>query len=323
MINTKAFKLSDIFYISRGKRQKQKDRKKGNIDYYSASSFNNALTDKISNPRFIEKNALIFTVFGDCFFIDNDFTASDTISILKIKKDFKVNVNKFIWLYLVSVLNNLKTHFSFGRQAFSKKLQKETIFLPTKNSQPDWNLMEKYMKEKALNINIKKSAKNKKTFSYPLTKDSFTNFFIKDVFIIAGSGKSISKKNIFSGKFNYISTKATLNGLQLKSNIFECSGNIITVDSATFGICFYQESAFVASDHVETLKLKTTTLNKWVGLFLVCMLRKNMNLYSYGRKRSQKRLKKEQIWLPKNQQGNIDFKFMEKYMKERAKNIYF
>ena len=44
------FRIGDIFVVSRGKRLIEKDRKKGEIPYYSASSVNNGVTDYISNP---------------------------------------------------------------------------------------------------------------------------------------------------------------------------------------------------------------------------------------------------------------------------------
>ena len=83
--NWQEFEISDLFYITRGERLKSEDRESGNIPYYSASDSNNGLTDMISNPLFIEKNALIYTTFGDCYYVEGEFTASDEITILKNK----------------------------------------------------------------------------------------------------------------------------------------------------------------------------------------------------------------------------------------------
>lgn len=82
----KKFKIKDIFNIVRGKRLIENDREKGNIKYFSASETNNGLTDKISNPLFIERDSIIYSTFGDSYYIDDFFTASDEISILKNKK---------------------------------------------------------------------------------------------------------------------------------------------------------------------------------------------------------------------------------------------
>ncbi|WP_182688965.1 restriction endonuclease subunit S [Staphylococcus succinus] len=40
-----SFVLEDLFEISRGQRQKSTDRISGDIPYYSASEYNNGMTD--------------------------------------------------------------------------------------------------------------------------------------------------------------------------------------------------------------------------------------------------------------------------------------
>ena len=68
------FNYANIFtQIKRGVRLIEKDRIYGQIPYYSASENNNALTDYIKNPLFIEKDALIYTTFGDCFYVEGEF----------------------------------------------------------------------------------------------------------------------------------------------------------------------------------------------------------------------------------------------------------
>lgn len=135
--------MNDIFKMYRGKRQKSEDRINGEIHYYSASKENNGLTDKIQNPLFVDKNKLIFSTFGDSFYIEEKFTASDEITILDIKNH---TLNKYVGLFLVSVLKQLKYKYNFGRKAFADKLTNESIKLPTKNGKPDWKFMEEYIK---------------------------------------------------------------------------------------------------------------------------------------------------------------------------------
>lgn len=136
------YKIVDIFNIYRGKRLKEEDREPGNIRYYSASQNNNGLTDMISNPLFVEKNALIYTTFGDCFYIEGEFTASDEISIMKNPK-----MNKFSALFLVTIFKQNKFKYQFGRKAFFNKYKDEYIMLPScSDGTIDWNYMEKFIK---------------------------------------------------------------------------------------------------------------------------------------------------------------------------------
>lgn len=137
------YKITDIFKIKRGKRLKEEDREPGDIRYYSASQNNNGLTDRISNPLFIEKNALIYTTFGDCFYIDGKFTASDEISIMKNDK-----MNKYSALFIATIFRKNKFKYQFGRKAFFNKYKDEYIMLPSYgNGEINWKYMEEYIKK--------------------------------------------------------------------------------------------------------------------------------------------------------------------------------
>lgn len=123
--NWKNFRLGSFFKIKKGKRLIEEDREKGDLEYYSASEFNNGLTDHISNPLFIEENTLIYTTFGDCYYIPHKFTASDEISILKYK-----DINVYNALFIATVINKNKYKYAYGRKCFKNKFEDEIIKLP-------------------------------------------------------------------------------------------------------------------------------------------------------------------------------------------------
>jgi type I restriction-modification system DNA methylase subunit len=141
--NWKHFKLEEIFEENtRGRRLIADDREKGDVLYFSASEFNNGWTDTIANPLFVETNAIIYTTFGDAFYIKDKFTASDEISIFK---DNKLNI--YSGLFLSTIISKNKYKYSFGRKAFKNKWVNDTIPLPTNSqNQPDWQFMENYIK---------------------------------------------------------------------------------------------------------------------------------------------------------------------------------
>lgn len=138
-----AFRIYDIFNYLRGKRQTEKSRKKGEIPYYSASQNNNGLTDTISNPTFtINTNAIIYSTFGDAYYVEKNFSTSDEITILT-----NSNLNKYNGLFISTCLYQNKSKYSFGRKAFSNKISKDKIMLPIdEDGNPDWDFMEKYAK---------------------------------------------------------------------------------------------------------------------------------------------------------------------------------
>ena len=148
---------------------------------------------------------------------------------------------------------------------------------------------------------------------------TWKEFDLKDLFEISGS-KTTSKQTlnrIGIGKYPYITTQATTNGINGYYNFYTEQGDCLTIDSAVLGTCFYQQENFSASDHVEILRPKFEW-NKYIALFLANMLNQTgifIYHYSYLLKRSQKQLKRETIPLPTAQQGEPDWQFMEDYIK--------
>jgi type I restriction-modification system DNA methylase subunit len=145
-------------------------------------------------------------------------------------------------------------------------------------------------------------------------KSNFKEFDLCNLFTVRGSKESYTKKEISYGEYLYITTSNKNNGVSATSNIYTEDSNIITIDSATDGKAFYQAFKFVGSDHVEVLEPINFHLNKYIALFITTILNLQLSKYGFGRKRSQKRIKIEKIFLPYI--GNSpDFEFMENYIK--------
>ena len=117
-----------------------------------------------------------------------------------------------------------------------------------------------------------------------------------------------------SGKYPYVTTRATNNGV---SGFFDHStekGNVLVVDSAVAGYCSYQGDDFSASDHVEKL-IPKFDLNLLLGIFLAMVVNHNQYRYSYGRKASQTRLRKMWLQLPVTANEKPDWQLMERFIK--------
>ena len=143
--------------------------------------------------------------------------------------------------------------------------------------------------------------------------DNWKEFQLSDYFHASGT-KTTKKESILPGKFVYITTKNTFNGYESSSNEWTEKGNVISIDSATDGACFYQEKNFVASDHVEKIWPKNKELNEHDALFLTTILNFEKHKYSYGRKRNLENIQKEKLLLP-SRQNNFDWDYMKNFMK--------
>ena len=56
-------------------------------------------------------------------------------------------MNKYIWIFLATIINNLRYRYSYWRKMSAERLQQETIKLPVDNNwDPDRDFMENYIK---------------------------------------------------------------------------------------------------------------------------------------------------------------------------------
>ncbi len=141
-----AFNIYDIFpFIQRGKRLKNYDHKIGNIPYISSSKVNNGLSDFIRNKNGRKfSNCLTIANSGSVgatFYHDYEFIGSDHITVLK-----NDSFNKYIYLFLATVVSKLGTKYSFNREINDLRISKEKIMLPIDdNKNPDFEYMGQYI----------------------------------------------------------------------------------------------------------------------------------------------------------------------------------
>jgi predicted protein tyrosine phosphatase len=316
----KSFRIYDIFNHQRGKRQIAGYRQKGNIPYYSASKDMNGLTDFISNPKFIiNTNAIIYSTFGDAYCVNKNFSTSDEITILTNEK-----LNKYNGLFIVQALKQNKQKYSFGRKAFSNKITKDKILLPTKNDQLDYQFMENYTKslyqkklQKYINYIKKQLSKIEYKEIPKLQEKKWKEFFIIDIFPNIQRGKRLTKTKQTKGNIPYVSSTAQNNGVDNfignleKVRIFE---DCLTIaNSGSVGATFYHSYKFVASDHVT--HLKNEKFNSFIYLFISTLTKRLSTKYNFNREINDFRISRDKILLPINDKNKPDYEYMEQYIK--------
>lgn len=148
-----------------------------------------------------------------------------------------------------------------------------------------------------------------------LDANDWKYFSLPELFEIKGTKTTplLELEEHGKGKFPYVTTQATNNGIEGFYNFYSENGNVLTTDSAVLGYCAYQELSFSASDHVEKL-IPKFEMNKYIAMFLVTILNLEQYRYNYGRKCSQKRMEKISIKLPQKY-AHPNWEFMENYIK--------
>lgn len=316
--NWQEFFFEDIFVISRGKRLVTLDQVNGDIAYISSSKKNNGIDNYILPPNFMKvyKNALTLNNSGSvgyCFYHPYKFVASDHCTVIQIK-DKKIKLNNYISLFLKPIIESMKNKYNFAREINNERLRKEKILLPTTDDKsPDWEFMENYIKELSKTIKYdNKIAKNQMFDRYfQLEVKKWKEFKIKDVFEII-RGKRLIEIDRIKGDIPYYSASDYDNGLtdKISNPLFVEKDALIYT---TFGKCYYVENEFTASDEISILKNKY--LNIYNGLFISTIITQNKYKYSFGRKAFENKFSDDIIKLPINEKEQIDFEFMENYIK--------
>lgn len=151
-----------------------------------------------------------------------------------------------------------------------------------------------------------------------LSDREWKDFAVPYVFQNIQRGKRLKKADHISGIIPYVSSTANNNGVDAYieatkgTRVFE---NCISLaNSGSVGTAFYEPFAFVASDHVTSLKRENTS--QYVYLFLTAVLEQQKSNFDFNREINDLRIKKMRIMLPVDDNDEPDYQFMEDYMKE-------
>lgn len=232
------------------------------------------------------------------FYQKNDCCVDDNCLVMIPKKTLSIQE----MIYFSLLVRNERFRYLYGRQVTPDRLG--LTIIPT---------MPKYVKSTIIKnpISNKPQYKQKDTLT-EIEKWKYVK--INDIFTVKGT-KTIPKDDLdyTTELYPYVTTQATNNGTAEFSNSKSEVGNVLTIDSAVVGSCFYQPQEFSASDHVEKL-IPRFELNVYIAIFLIAVINKEQYRYSYGRKFNQIRIRETKIKLPfKN--NKPDWKFMEDYVK--------
>ena len=151
-VKWKEFKFEKIFKkIQRGKRLTKSNQIEGNTPYISSTAMNNGVDNFINNEDNVRKFKNCLTVansgsVGACFYHHYEFVASDHVTSLKLNDED--NADKYIYLFISSIIKRLEEKYSFNREINDKRIRQEKIILPVdENGNPHWEYMRMFMKK--------------------------------------------------------------------------------------------------------------------------------------------------------------------------------
>ncbi|MEI7667801.1 MAG: restriction endonuclease subunit S, partial [Erysipelotrichaceae bacterium] len=224
--------------------------------------------------------------------------------------------------------------FEYSRKLRPKRMKNSSIMLPVRineQSIPDFEFMEKF----SLQIYLKDESKYTgyatqkiKALQYcdvpPLAKKKWEEFYIKDLFPNIQRGKRLIKAKQETGTKPYVSSTALNNGVDNfitnEAGVRVFSNCLTIANSGSVGASFYHPYEFVASDHVTSLM--SPTMNEFVYLFISTLTNRLSEKYNFNREINDKRISREKIMLPVDENKKPDFEFMEQYAKNQMLSLY-
>ncbi|MDE0471463.1 MAG: restriction endonuclease subunit S [Ekhidna sp.] len=149
------FKLTDLFTITGSKTTPLLELEEygtGGFSYVTTQSTNNGV-EGFYDFSTEEGNVLTVdsAVLGYCSYQELNFSASDHVEKLIPKFD----MNEYVAMFLVTIINLERYRYNYGRKCSQARMKEINIKLPSKNSEPDFEFMEDYIKTLPYSSSIK------------------------------------------------------------------------------------------------------------------------------------------------------------------------
>lgn len=344
----KVFRMENGFY-----NKKPESSGEGTIPFIGATDKNNGVTDYFTieeiesasktgdepnqklDVKLFAPHALCVTNDGSvgyAYYQDKQFTCSHSVNPLyRIDGDF----NEFTALFVATVIMHDRYRWGYGRKWRPKRMKNSKLKLPVQkdaNGQPiidankqfsdsgflpDWDFMENFIKS----LNYKLPETKQKVYD-DISLTNWMPFTFEELDIKIYKAKPHAKvdmdfsKNRKPNKLPFVSRTELNNSVDgwvskdEESGVEE--GNALVVGDTTSTIS-YQPNPFVAGDHI--VVIRANWLNKYTGLFVQTLLNKERYRYSYGRAFKMDLIKTTQLLLPVNNNKEVDWKWIEDYIK--------
>lgn len=331
--NWREFFFEDVLSIDSGKRLTKADMQEGVRPFVGASDSNNGITFFTSSVNeSLDSNVLGVNYNGSVgFSFYHPYEALFSDDVKRVKwLDTKHN-NRYTLLFLACIIHQQKNKYAYGYKFNGQRMKRQKILLPVDSlGYPDWGFMKAYMKHQEqliLKHTIERLCKqlitNELLGGGKSLDTKWKAFHFTEVFTTIQRGKRLKKADHVEGRTPYVSSTAINNGVDgfigNSDSVRKFNDCLTLANSGSVGYSFFHQYEFVASDHVT--QLKREGLDKYAYLFMIPIINRLSEKYSFNREINDERIKRERILLPVNENGDIDFEFMSSFMKQVESDI--
>lgn len=342
-------KISDIFYTYTGGDLIINTIQEGEIPVISHTSVNNGVkiySSEIEGQMLFDCKKTISLADRGTFFAavqNHDFYIGTRVKALEFKDG---RHSECILQFFVTVINHEAFRFCYGRNC-TNGLDDLVIQLPVKNEKVDYEFIEKYMNslngdvsdipDYFLNEGYKKACwyldninqgEFEKDFAEAFDKNKlklsdreWDYFVLENIVSSVHNGKSYNASDLVISDseeyVSYVTRTDENNGISMYVQALEYKGlekaNAITIGDTTATI-FFQEHNFITGPHI--IVIRADWLNVYTANFIITILNQEKYRYPvFGRAFTKDLIKQTKVYLPIDDDGNPDYKFMEDYIK--------
>ena len=325
------FRIKDLFELHLSKGDNQANLlDEGNIPLVSSGLNINGISKFIregdGKSELFDGNILTVDMFGKAFYHEYNFfsVSHGRINILIPKFE----ITKFIAIFIVAEIDkNFSNVFSYNRMCSQKRLRSSKILLPIDyKGRANWQFMEDYVKQE-MKVQSKKVASYYENKLMKLGFDlldlevEWKEFFFTDIFKEIKRGKRLTKSNQIDGNTPYVSSTGINNGVDNfignDKKVRKYANNLSLANSGSVGSCFYHKYEYIASDHITALTSEYA--DEYVYKFMSTIISRLEEKYSFNREINDKRISREKLFLPIDENGKPHWKYMSNFVKKLEK----
>lgn len=341
MVEYKKFKINEFFKVLRVRHKLTKSQllSDGKYPCYSSETSNYGILGYTNTPEFHVDDDHSYLIFGDhtrsMRIAETDFSVLDNVKVLKGPK-----LSGEILLYIETAWHKGIRDMGYARHW---KIAKQSDFLlpVTSAGQPDFEYMTQYIKDMEWQCVDDLKAKQKEELQAYLQVTGFTDTTLSGSEAAALTKKVVWKKFRIGKLFNVTGTKSTdagkvklsdngdaqfigrtqtAYGVQgwVKSNSMGFApnaSNTISVSQVGTIVAQYREVPYYTSQNIAKLSADFLTLE--VGLYFCSVINhwiSQMNFVGYHTLKLAD-LRSEEVLLPVTSTGEIDFTYMQNYIR--------
>lgn len=328
----KEFVIGKLFDVSRPVPRKQSDYEEGEVPFVASGAFNNGVRAMLKphNETDIDKGKCltISPVDGYTFYQEENFMgrggAGSSIIILR-----NSNLNRYNGQYLASIIRHIFSSWTYSNMGNADIVKDTLIKLPVDaKGFPDWSYMENYMIEienRVVQVIPKLNNISKKKYHY-INIQSFKRFHLYDeALFVINSGTKLDKIRMTNNnpEINFVGRANANNGVtDFIDRIeglepFDAGNMTVSLGGEYLGSCFVQDKPFYTSQNVNVL-IPRKEMAYYCKQYIASMIFKEGRLhYKAFIDELNRHMKTDfTIPLPVDSNGDIDWNYMEEYMKK-------